>query len=210
MGKQVNTILKEICGSLGYEYYKKGDIFVKPYTTNIISTIGFMIASYRVKGHRFIAPIIGVILEDVEKILRVVSGAEYLKKYRYTNTVSEHIGYIMPMHKWKEWDLIEPGTNSEIILDDLKESLRQYSDVYCRRFSSIEDVIAVTDMKYWNPCNYALFERLPIMYYIIGRKQKGLDFINKALKEFLDADMLFTEEYISNYMKLPDNPLDIK
>lgn len=203
MGRQINSILKEICSSLGF-VYKKGDIFVKPYTANIISTIGFMIASYQVRGHRLIAPQVGVIFKDVEKILREVSGKEYLKKYLYTNTIHEHIGYIMPVHAWKEWDFIEPGTTPEEILDDLKESLSQYSEAYCRRFSNIEDIIAVAEGKAWNPSNYNLFERLPIMYYLTGCKQKGIDFINKALDVFLEADMLFTEEYVSNYMKLPE------
>lgn len=210
MGKQVNALLKEICGSLGYVYKKKGDIFLKQYSTNVISTIGFMIASYQIKGHRLIAPLIGVIHEDVEKILREVSTNEYIKKYPYTNTIFKHIGYIMPMHDWKEWDFIEPGTTSEAVINDLKESLVRYSDIYCQRFSKLEDVIVAAEGKYWNAFNYGLFERLPIMYYLIGRKQKGIDFINKSLAKYDGADMLFTEEYISNYMKLPENPSDIK
>lgn len=202
MGKQVNATLKEMCMSLGF--VKKGDFYIKPFSSDIYSTIYFSIASYRIKGHRLVAPRIGVRHEDVEKLLQEIAPDERLRKYRIPNTISEHIGYIMPIHDWKEWDLIEPGTNSEVILNDLKDSLQKYSDVYCRRFSSIENIIALADRKSWNPCNYSLFKRLPIMYYILGYKQMGIDFINKTLsKGYCEADRLFTEEYISNYMNLP-------
>ncbi|MGM9764371.1 MAG: hypothetical protein ACI3ZQ_10170 [Candidatus Cryptobacteroides sp.] len=209
MGKQVNAILKEICNNLGF--VKKGNFYIKPMFANIYLTVCFNIASYQIKGHRLVAPRIGLIYDDVEKILRKISDAEWLKANRYTNTISEHIGYIMPVHTWKEWDLIEPGTNSEAILNDLKDSLQKYSGVYCRQFSNIENVIMMIEGKRLGSANSELFVRLPILYYLAGHKQKGIEFINRAFKEeYSEADILFTEEYISNYMKLPDNPLDIK
>ena len=209
MGKQVNAILKEISNDLGF--VKKGNFYIKPMYANIDLTIFFSIASYQIKGHRLVAPRIGLRYDEVEKILRKISDAEWLKANRYTNTISEHIGYIMPIHTWKEWDLIEPGTNSEVILNDLKDSLQKYSGIYYKQFSNIGNVISMIEDEPWGSANYDIFMRLPVMYYLIGRKQMGIDFINKALtKGFCEADEIFTEEYISNYMKLPENPSDIK
>ncbi|MDE6872079.1 MAG: hypothetical protein K2J62_08190 [Bacteroidales bacterium] len=209
MSKQVNDSLKEICRSLGYE--KKGDFYIKPFSSNIYLTIRFSIASYRIKGHRLVAPMIGVRYEDVEKILQEISPDERLIKSRNPNTISEHIGYIMPIDDWKEWDFIEHGNTPEFIINDLREALQKYSIEYCKRFLTIDDIIAKIESEAWNPSNYSLFRRLPILYYLTGYKQKGIKFINRVFKEgFSEADLLFTNEYISNYMKLPDNPHDIK
>lgn len=203
MGKQVNATLKEMCTSLGFVYRRRENMYIKQYSANVISTVSFMIASYQTKGHRLIAPLLGVIYEDVEKLVREIAPSRF-KEVGYENTISEHIGYVMPIHDWKEWDFVEPGTNSDILINDLKNSIKEYTDTFSKRYSNIQDAIALADRKSWNPCNYSLFKRLPIMYYILGYKQMGIDFINKTLsKDYCEADRLFTEEYISNYMNLP-------
>lgn len=208
MGKQVNDILKKICAELGY-VQKKGIYYIKPISSNIYSTISFNIASYQIKGHRLVAPRIGVVYEDVEKKLRDISKYEWLDGY--SNTVDEHIGYIMPVHDWTEWDLIEPGTNSEVVISDLKDSLQEYGDIYCRRYSNIYDVIEMIEGKPLAPAWSYLFARLPIMYYLVGRKRRGVEFINRVFKkEYSEVNIIFTDEYISNYMSLPDNQLDAK
>lgn len=211
MGKQVNDILKKICAEIGYVQKRDkyiGNIYMKSVSTNIYSTICFNIASYQIKGHRLIAPIIGVIYSDVESLLRRVSKFDPRK---YSNTIDEHIGYIMPVHDWTEWDLIEPGTNSEVVLNDLKSALLKYSIIYYERFSNIENVIAKAEDMPWGPAYYSLLVRLPIMYYLAGRKRSGERFINRAFeKGYNEVDKIFTDEYISNYMSLPDNHLDAK
>ncbi len=209
MGKIVNDILKEICTDLGF--VRKKDLYIKPVSDNIYLTIFFSIASYRVKGYRFVAPRIGMIYEDVEKTLRDVSKSEWPKGIT-TNTISEHIGYIMPIHEWKEWEFVEYGTNSKIINDfkgklrkyNLKRTLKKYSDIYCAQFSDIENAIKMIESKPWGSAYSILFRRLPIMYYLTGKKQKGIDFINRAFAEgYSEANIIFTDVYISNFEKLP-------
>ena len=39
--------------------------------------------------------------------------------------------------------------------------------------------------------------------YLVEQKQDGVDFINKALMNYSEANTLYTDEYISNYIKLP-------
>lgn len=209
MGKQVNEILNGICEGLGY--IKKREFYIKQISPNIYSTLFFNIASYRIKYHRLVAPNIGIRYDNVEKLLLEISSKERLKKLKIPDTLSEHIGYIMPIHTWKEWDFIEPGTNSEVIINDLRNTLQKYSIEYCERFQEIDKVIDEIKSRTWNPFNYRCYLRLPILYYFSGHKQEGIDFINRAFQEgFSEADILFTDEYISNYMRLPDNPEDIK
>ena len=103
MGKKVNSLLNDICTSLGYT--KKGDLFIRPITSDINLTIFFNLAARQIKGHVFVAPFIGLQYNNVEKLVREVSQSEWIKGY--TSTINEHIGYIMETHTWKEWDFIE-------------------------------------------------------------------------------------------------------
>lgn len=178
---------------------------MKPFADNIYSTIFFNIASYQIKGHRLIAPQVGMLYENVEKLLREVSDAEWLKRLKYTNTLSIHIGYVMPENDWKQWDLLEPGVNPDYVLNDLRDSLQKYSMVYCDRYSKLDDVIEMIENTQWGSANYQLFERLPIMYYLSGCKHMGEVYINRTrTRNYPDANVLYTDTYIFNYLKLPE------
>ena len=99
MGKQVNALLKEMCSSIGY--IKKGELFIKEINSDTYSTVHFNLASYQIKGHVLVAPMIGLHYERVEKLLKYISNYSWLK--RYNNTIYEHICYIMPNDAYVEW-----------------------------------------------------------------------------------------------------------
>lgn len=201
MGKRVNTLLKDMCNSIGY--VKKGEMFIKEINSDVYSTIFFNLASYQSKGHVLVAPMVGLHYERVEKMLIKVSNYSWLK--RYNNTIYEHIGYLMPSHTFAEWDFFEYDTTSETTVNNCKNAILKYARVYYERFSDLENVIQyILENKSWNPINYGCFARLPILYYLVGRKLDGVDFINKALVNYCEANTLYTDEYIANYIKLPE------
>lgn len=200
MGKQVNALLKDMCSSIGYT--KKGEMFIKEINSETYSTIFFNLASYQIKGHVLVAPMVGLHYERVEKLLFDVSHYSWLK--RYNNTIYEHIGYLMPSHTFAEWDFFEYGTTPENIINNCKNAIQKYASAYYEQFSNLYDVIRyILENKSWNPINYGSFARLPILYYLVEQKQDGVDFINKALMNYSEANTLYTDEYISNYIKLP-------
>ena len=90
MGKKVNSLLNDICTSLGYT--KKGDLFIRPITSDINLTIFFNLAARQIKGHVFVAPFIGLQYNNVEKLVREVSQSEWIKGY--TSTINEHIYHL--------------------------------------------------------------------------------------------------------------------
>lgn len=206
MGKNVNNILKGICTDLGY--VKKNDAFLKPITYNVWSTIRFSTSTRHTKGHCFVAPFIGLHFCSVEKIL-----CEILKKKpECQSTIFDHIGYLMPDSWWKTWEFLENEPNSPKLIDDLKEAIQKYSMVYYERFPDIESLISYIADEGLSRCNYQypFLERIPVLYYLANNKQFGRYFIDRALKKNSNISFIFTDEYISNYMKLPDNPEDIK
>lgn len=200
MGKHVNALLKEMCSSIGY--IKKGELFIKEINSDTYSTVHFNLASYQIKGHVLVAPMIGLHYERVEQLLKDIANYSWLK--RYNNTIYEHIGYIMPNDACVEWDFLEYETNPENTINSFKNAIQQFARVYYERFPNYESIISyILENRSWNPINYHCYARLPILYYLVGQKQKGIDFINKALMNYCEANMLYTDEYIANYIKLP-------
>jgi len=214
MGKKVNSLLNDICTSLGYT--KKGDLFIKPITSDISLTIFFNLASRQIKGHVLVSPFIGLQYNSVEKLVREVSQSEWIKGY--TNTINEYIGHIMPTHKCTEWDFIEREADNKSICKSLGNTLKKYLDIrnlkkslvkgsgiYYEQFSDIEKIIEyIENNKKWGSANYELYRRLPILYYLSKRKQMGVDFINQALTNgYCEAEMIYTDIYVENFNKLP-------
>ncbi len=214
MGKIINRLLSDICTNIGYT--KKGDLFIKPVSNDISLTIFFNLASRQIKGHVLVAPFIGLQYHNVERLVRDVSQSEWIPEH--TSTIDEHIGYIMPIHTYTEWHFVEQEYNHNSSLQslkntikkyfevrDLKKSLVKYSDIYHKLFSDIEKIIEyIENNKQWGSANYELYRRLPILYYLANRKQKGIDFINHALNNgYCEADMIYTNTYIENFNKLP-------
>lgn len=200
MGKQVNSLIKSICEDLGY--VKNGLIYVKKTSTDISSSISFNLTAYQTKGHVLVGPRIGVYCGEVEKILIIVAQSEYIKGYAHT--ISEHIGYLMPESTWKEWDFVEHGITQKSVINDFREAILKYTTIYYENFSSIDKIIAIIESTKWGSANYNLLLRLPILYYMANRKQDGIDYINETLTKHSDASILFSDVYISNYLKLPD------
>ena len=67
MKSNLNQILKDLCGNLGYK--KKGYIFYKQLTSEVSSTIRLSNLSGMTITHRSVAPYIGVRFETVERLL---------------------------------------------------------------------------------------------------------------------------------------------
>lgn len=199
MGKRVDSILRNTCERLGYT--KKGYLYIKPISPGISSTICFNIVSRQNIGHCLIGPRIGLIFEDVEKLLRDVTQAEWLKCR--TNTISEHIGYLMPQNHWTEWDFVEHESTPECVIEDFSNALSLYSNAFFNEYPSKEKLISYIEGLSWGSAYFDLFLRLPILFYCVGRKQDGLDYMTNALSKHDDSRTLFTDMYFSNYSKLP-------
>lgn len=165
------------------------------------STISFNIAHYGVKGHSFVAPRMGILYEMVETLLFQVSD---LGCYRCPNfpTISEHVGYILPCNCWMEWDLFAEDSdfNSKVI--DLQDKIQLGTEIFKSRFSDLSSVISYVETLPYGSAFQELLIRLPIMYYIVGEKDKGIRFITSVCREHPE-NVIFSAVFMTNYNALP-------
>lgn len=194
----IKSIVKEICNNLGYK--TRYSSYAKLISSDVYSTLFFNVAHYGVKGHSFVAPRIGVLHLKVEKLLYDVSRMEWYRKPDFP-TISEHIGYILPYNKWVEWDFTEGARDTAAKASDMQNKIQQCALSYSAQYSDLGDIIAYAERLSYGSAHQEMIIRLPIMYYLVGRKDLGLKYIERICTNHPD-NLLFTLTYRTNYNNL--------
>jgi len=169
--------------NLGFK--KKQFIYYKQWDENTYLTIGFGIASFVLPGHRFVSPTIGICYVDVSRLYEQLSGREILKNIY--PTVSEGLGYIMPVKTYKEWDFVENQDNTATY-DDMFNAITTYGFAYITEKDRHNRIVDFFKNREKAPCQV-----LSISYFLNGEKEKGLqifnDFIERMSKRPTDEEI---------------------
>jgi hypothetical protein len=166
--KELNQRLKNL------RFKKKQFYYYKQCDENTYLTIGFGIASFILPGHRLVSPNIGICYIDVNKLFEQLSGRE-TTNYIYP-TVSEGLGYIMPINTFKEWHLIENQDNIKTY-DDMFNAITTYGFAY---FTGKDRHSVIVDS--FKNREKAPHQILSISYFLNGEKEKGLQVFNEFLE----------------------------
>ena len=182
--KEIEKGISEMCKEMGF--IKKKYDFIKPLTDNVSATLNFGIYSHQAPGHIFVYPSAGVSYKDIEELYSRLIGAD---NYIFNATIQMPIGYIMPEDTYKEWDFVE-GSNNTAVFEDLLRHIKTYGFEYFERMSDFNNLFKAFEIR--TPCllNISRDRRLPIIYYLMGEKKKGLKFIEEAIeRENTPVDM---------------------
>jgi len=199
MSISTKKLIGGICKNLGYR--NRYGCYVKPISQDIHATISFNVAHYGVKGHSFIAPRIGVLHDRVEELLYKVSNMECYKRPDFP-TISEHIGYVLSSKGWIEWDFNEEGNDLAIKAMDMQDKIQQSAAIFSSKYSNLNDIITYIEGLPYGSSYQELLIRLPIMYYLVGEKDKGLLFITSICKGHPE-NIIFSTTFRTNFSSLP-------
>jgi hypothetical protein len=170
--KEVELGIKLINQSL--EFKKKKNHFYKPLNDNAIATLGFGIATHNLDGKILLNITVGVLNKDIEQIAFGLTG--YNRAEDMQPTVSIQIGYLMPENGFREWHFIE-GLNHSAVFSDIQKSVEIYAFPY---FKMMADINNIEDY-YLKQSRGKRDQYLPIIYYLKGKKEKGLQIINEVI-----------------------------
>jgi hypothetical protein len=168
--KEIAFRLKE----LGFKKGKKYPEYYKQWDENTYMHICFGMASFLLPGHRFVSPNIGICYTDVNRLYEQLSGKETTNNIY--PTVSEGLGYIMPVNTFKEWDFVENQDNTAVY-DDMFNAITTYGFAYITekdRHSRIVDFFKTREK--------APHQILSISYFLNGEKEKGSQVFNEFLE----------------------------
>lgn len=175
--KEVEKNLTAISNRVGFK--KKKYNFYKPISENVYATLGFGMAAHTDKEHIYVNLTIGVSHIDVEEILTKLTGYNSLEIMQ--PTIGIQIGYLMPDKSFKEWDFVENADNSPLY-EDILNGIQTYGFAYQERMKSFDNLFEAFEKRVSGVLNQARDKYLPILYYLKGNKQKGLEAIIEAVE----------------------------
>ncbi|MCM1501410.1 MAG: hypothetical protein NC115_01930 [Bacteroidales bacterium] len=210
MKQEIDIALKV---KLEYQGYKKRNGSYFKYLSDGVSSYVFITySSFSYHDYVCIHPYVGVRYDAVEQILNKLGQNE--KKY-FLPTLSCPIGYLMPENTWIEWLYDRRVTYNHVnrvglpdrnfgqydaCADDICKAIEEYGTLYFEQYSKIENLISVIeDMGIGSGYAVSII-RLPILYYIVGRKDLGLKYISKVRK--IDSENYFSDDYVEKYNAL--------
>ncbi len=159
-------------------FQKKKYLFVKQLDESTSGTVGFVIASHRIPGVLFINPVVGVFHKQIEELYSKLTGRDTVKMC--FPIISRPIGYLTSANEYMEWEYSEK-LNIDEINADILDMIKKFGLPFIEKYRNQDDLL-----KYIKEGKYILSDsrdyRLPILYYLRGEKQKGLDAIEASLE----------------------------
>ena len=170
--RMIQTDLKTI------SFQKKKYLFVKQLDENTSGTIGFVIASHRIPGVLFINPVVGVFHKQIEELYSKLTGRDTVKMC--FPVISRPIGYLTPANEYMEWEYSEK-LNIDEINADILDTIKKFGLPFIEKYRNQDDLLkCIEERKYI--LNDVKDYRLPILYYLRGEKQKGLEAIEASIE----------------------------
>ena len=164
--------IKERLKKLGFK--KNQYYFYKQWNENTYLTIGFGIVSFKLPGHSYVSPTIGICYIDVNRLYEKLSDREVANNIY--PTVSEGLGYIMPENTFKEWDFVENQDNTSTY-DDMFKAITTYGFAYIIQKDRHDRIV-----DFFKTREKAGHQILSISYFLNGEKEKGLQVFNDFLE----------------------------
>lgn len=174
--KEIENIIKTNCYDLSFK--KKKYIYYQALNDNTIGTLAFGISRYGIPHSLFVNVNVGLIYKDINKILVDLLGNDYdfFKDGIAMGLTS--LGYLMPDKSYKEWQFIE-STNHSDNINEMFESIKKYALPLFDRFLNIDNF---EEALIFNKLHSTISRLLlPIIYYLQGNPQMGIDYINSYI-----------------------------
>ena len=174
--KEIENIIKTNCYDLSFK--KKKYIYYQDLNENTIGTLAFGISRYGIPHSLFVNVNVGLIYKDINKILVDLLGNDYdfFKDGIAMGLTS--LGYLMPDKSYKEWQFIE-STNHSDNINEMFESIKKYALPLFDRFLNIDNF---EEALIFNKLHSTISRLLlPIIYYLQGNPQMGIDYINSYI-----------------------------
>jgi hypothetical protein len=174
--KEVEKGLSAICDKIGFK--KKQCYFIKPMDDNVIAILHFGMVTHASKGHIYINVGVGVSYKNAEKLLYFLLGRD---KVIFDHTILQQIGYLMPENTFKEWDFVEDANNTRVF-EDLLKSIQAYGFPYQEKMRCFDNLLQSFERRDAGILYIARDRYLPILYYLKGDKQRGVQAIEEAIE----------------------------
>lgn len=192
------------------QYYKK-------VSDNMGYAVSFGIASYLCPGHLKVGPGLSICFDNVSKLLYQLEERQRYHKYYLLPTVWTQLYEYLPGNRFFEYDLDQSNPNAiPATCRQIKSDIHNYGSIFFNEYKEWSNVVSSFEQ------GIILYDSvrdttLPVMYYLMGNKQKGLDYIKSRLEEPLTSpdsvrmnrkaySDINSDIFLKNYYALPEIP----
>ena len=160
MNRYVEKKLKERMIKLGFK--KKGEVFFKPINDNLYATVSFGSHSHMIVGHFHVDPHIGICNLRVNQLSLSLKGIEMTPLFPTTSTNLEMI-----LKCDSRYVFVKDDDNVEM-MDVLISDIQKGGEMFWTKMSDLDNLFEYCKMH---------FQLAPVLYYLRGEKEKGLQFM---------------------------------
>lgn len=168
MRKIEDTLLRPRLLELGFTH--QNGVFIKPINEEFVATISFGVSHFGLTGHSFVIPNIGIGHIETNRLKLQLLAKRRNLKYPTIWTPLWKLDNGRTM-----WEYISDEVSDNILLDEMLSSIMLHGSDYWTRLSKWNNFLA----EGLKENDQAL---VPVLYYINGEKNKGLDFIEKYIE----------------------------
>lgn len=182
--KRVTSLISEKVKSLGF-VMKRG-IFYKEIADGVFAVISNHFYSVTEKRCYELNTHVGLLVSSVERLrieLADNSEKEYLQKYPIS-TILIQIGLLIPERKEKVYQFSKDVDDAERIVAIWLSDIKQYAIPFFLEYGSIEGVFKLYLYKADGVIIRNREVYLPLFYYLMGEKEKGLHFLEETMTRY--------------------------
>lgn len=177
---EINEKIETSLISIKFEQKEK-NTFLKTISNYLDIILIIEITDRKTRNTLFINPLVGIIDYDVEKIYE-----NLIPKIRTSNeivtTATTSLGYLMPENTYQTWEIPLDFNNhrTQKVIDDIIKSIQKYALPF---LESLVDRLELIDALQNNRIGFQKMNylKIPILYYLIGLKDKGLEYSKNIL-----------------------------
>ena len=171
--KKIKGLLNDRLSEYGFQ--PKQDWFnTRLVDDNVFQIIDYGTASRGEKHVIYISMSVGVTYKNVNKYTIICNDYDYVKLH--AAMVGKTLGELLPQKEYKSWRFAL-GDNDDVIqqnVDEMVNLVVQYGFPYLQKLLDVDFLIEKM---------YKYRTLIPIFYYLYGRKEQALEYIDNVIKE---------------------------
>lgn len=178
--KDIDKRINYILSSIGFKKSKKG-IYTKSINDYIEIFLIIEKTDRRTGNTLYLNPIVGIVEKNVENLYQeLVTDIDNSKGIVNTATVS--LGYLTPENKYIAWTIPVHYSEDETqkVVDNLFSTFETHAIPYMETLKERDKLLSALQTNKLGLQKINQF-KIPILYYLIGSKDKGVEYAKKVL-----------------------------
>ena len=172
---------------------RSGEVYTRQVTGDVLGWLGLNKAVNRQDGLLEVNPVVGVRHQALERVVADLLGEKF---HEYVPpTVSVHLGYVMPEHRYRPW-LFGGDMSVQEVIGEMVGAILSYGVPFMERLSALTAVVASMSDSTVGIADQLAFRR-PVGYLLLGDDKGAREALGAWLERIGDRQDLAAKRFRS-------------